>query len=120
MNPVRFNGVYQLPSGLSQDGVERFKERFQDRNPYFYLKTGGVPLLLLDDSWGNHTREFKPRLEKARSRLRLHFEPNGILGFLYNAALDKLLNPIGRLVKIEDELTPHILPIGQAQEKAGD
>lgn len=102
---IRFKGVYELPGGMDKDtAISSIKPGFEYKNPHYRVVTGGRGFLLLDDKFGKDSKHYQPRLARADRWQKLHFEPNGILGVLYNMIIEKLFNPTKKLAVIEDEL----------------
>lgn len=103
---IRFQGIYELPPAMSKEAATaRLDEKkVSYKNPIYHVMTGGVGLLLLDDKAGLDSTQFLPRLEKAKSWQKLHFEPKGLFGHLYNAVVGLIFNPIGKLQAVEKDL----------------
>jgi hypothetical protein len=113
---LQFSGVYKLPPDIEPtEALSLLKERkVQFSSPFFHNLTGGIGVLLLDDKFGNDSSVFQPQIKTAKRLKKLHFEPNGLIGFVYNLLLEKIVKPSAKTEQVEQALREKMIPFNQA------
>lgn len=113
MSTIRFGGVYHLkvqhdqPKPVQQQHWDKALAQLKEKDPsgFFHNKTGGIPMWVNNDNFGQDADRFGPKLKWVNRLQKFHFEPKSLFGMAFNQVVEWTLKPIQKQEALEEEMS---------------